>query len=237
MDQHQDVFWDGETQEKKLHQIEKKSEYGFADLYGAFDLDEGIRELQNRMKRRASGRIFGTEMQDYHAEIMKTDIEEYITRLRHLGFDRFIFLERNYLRKLVSHLIATQRQKFHIQSKEHVAAHKIRINPARIYVGHRHTTLLDAFYQYRDFFAKAHDAVENCKILRLSYEQDIQRNPVVAAQRTCQFLEIDEHLPQINFGKTTDSPLSEIVDNYEEVIECVLKSEFSQEAQDLLRNE
>jgi len=97
MDQNQDVFWDGETLEKKLHRIEGRRKCGFSELYGAFNLTDGVDEIIHRMNRRAAGRVFGTELQDYHVEIMKTDTEIYLNRLKDVGFDHFIFLERNYI--------------------------------------------------------------------------------------------------------------------------------------------
>lgn len=234
LDQHQDIFWDGETLEKKLHRIQGQRKCGFAELYGSFNLDDGVDEISRRLDRRAAGRIFGTEIQDYHVEIMETDVESFLGRLKDLGFDRFIFLERNYLRKIVSHIIATQRRAFHINAGENVSHHKIHIDPDCVYVGHRQTTLLKVFCQYRQFFQRAQDAVAGSESLHLRYEDDLQTDPGIAVGRVCQFLGVTAHKPVIKFGKTTDMPLKDLIDNFDQIIDLVLDSEFHAEAENML---
>jgi LPS sulfotransferase NodH len=236
MDQHPGVFWDGETLEKKLHRIESRLGQGFATLYGSFDLDDGIAEIEQRMKWRAAGRIFGTELQDYHVEIMKTDIESYLQRLRNLGFDRFVFLERNYLRKIASHLVATKRDQFHINQGAKLAPQPVRINVSRVYVGHRITTLLEAMQQYRAFFQRAEAALPGAQILKLSYEQHIQNGPQPAVDELCQFLGLSPHHPKVNFGKTTDLPLDKVIENFDEVVDYIANTEFRDEVAEFIEN-
>jgi LPS sulfotransferase NodH len=236
MDQHPAVFWDGETLEKKLHRTESRLGVGFANLYGSFDLDDGISEIEQRMRWRSAGRIFGTELQDYHVEIMKTDIESYLLRLRKLGFERFVFLERNYLRKIASHLVATKRDRFHVNQGIKLQPQPVRINVSRVYIGHRFTTLIDAMRQYRDFFQRAEAALNGAQILKLSYEQHIQNGPQLAVEELCHFLGLSPHHPKINFGKTTDLPLEKVIENFEEVVDYIAGTEFRHEVADFIDN-
>jgi hypothetical protein len=234
MDQHPEVFWDGETLEKKLHRMESRLGVGFANLYGSFDLEAGVAELEKRMKWRAAGRIFGAELQDYHIEMMGTDIESYLQRLRNLGFDRFVFLERNYLRKIASHLVATRRDRFHVDQGIKLTPQPIRINVSRVYIGHRFTTLLEAMQQYRAFFQKAEAAIAGAQILKLSYESDIQNGPQSAVDKLCEFLGLPPHRPVVNFGKTTDLPLDQVIENFDEVVDYIANSEFRGEVAEFI---
>ena len=53
-------------------------------------------------------------------------------------------------------------------------------------------------------------------------------------RRVCRFIGVTEHKPIINFGKTTDVPLKDIIENFEEIIDLVINSEFHDEAENLL---
>lgn len=234
MDQHPGVFWDGETLEKRLHRAESRSDGGFADLYGSFTLDDSIAEVERRMRWRAAGRIFGTELQDYHVEMMNSDIETYVARLRNLGFDHFVLLERNYLRKIASHLVATKRDTFHVDNGIKLKPQPIRINVSRVYIGHRFTTLLDAMRQYRAFFERAEAALAGAKLLKLNYEEHIQHDPQAAVDALCRFLDLPPHRPTVNFGKTTDLPLQQVIENFDEVVRHIADSEFRDEVAEFM---
>lgn len=229
LDQHDEIFWDGETIEKQLHRIEARRQVGFENLWGEIDLDRGVEEIAERMRKRAGGKIFGTEVQDYHVLMMGTDIRQFIRRLKALGFTRFVFLERNYMRKIASTVVATKRGKFHLKSGQRLKRTKVRINPERVYIGHRFRTLKQVLNQYRDFRTAALDELRHDKLLHLQYEKDIKFGPEVAARRACEFLDLPLHEPDINFRKTTNVPLGDVIENIEEVQEAFVEHGYETE--------
>lgn len=233
LDQHPDIFWDGETIEKKLHRMEYRSGLGFENLWGAIDLDEGAKEVEKRLRTRAADKIFGSEVQDYHVLMMGTDIRNYIRRMKSLGFTRFVFLDRNYLRKVVSSIVATKRNRFHVGSEAKPKVTTVRIDPERVYIGHRRTTLLGVLRQFSKFRQDALAELRGDQVLTLRYEEDIASDPAAAARKVCDFLGLEPHAPAVHFGKTTDAPLSRIVENYDEFRSVVLNSEFAHELQAL----
>lgn len=221
LDQHPAVFWDGETIEKKLHRLHGQKGLGFEELWGEMKLADGVGEVRRRMRTRAGGRLFGSEVQDYHPLMLGSDIRTYIRQMRRLGFTRFVYLERNYIRKIVSHAVATKRETFHVGQGENPGRTRVRINPDRLYIGHRFTTLNKALRQYQQFRNEALDELRNDAVLNLSYEQDIQANPQVAAKKMCAFLDLPPHEPEIKFGKTTNRPLEDVIENFDEIASTI----------------
>ncbi len=229
LDQHEEIFWDGETFEKKLHKKSARSGIGFAELWGEIGEQSAFDDLKKRMRQRAAGRIFGTELQDYHTRMMGSSIESYLDRLRHLGFTKFVFLERNYLRKIVSHVIATEKRSFHVAANKRAAPARIHLNPDRLYIGHRHTTLLDVMREYQEFRQRTIEHLKQDNVLFLSYEHDIEGDPQAATSKIFKYIGVRPIRPEVTLGKTTDRDLHSVVENFDEVLEFVSKSEFSEQ--------
>ncbi len=226
LDQNPAIFWDGETIEKRLHQRSEREDVGIDKLYGKLDVETELAAIRQRMSSRCGNRIFGTELQDYHLDMLGASLPDMIEQLRRVGFTKFILLERNYLRKIVSHLVATQKRRHHVSAETKVTVDPIRINPDRIYIGHTFTTLQNVLEQYRSFAEAARANVNGGDLLELSYESDIETDPNVACARVCDFLGVETHQAAIKFGKTTNVPLNEVVENYSEVASALDKSGF-----------
>lgn len=227
LDQHPEIFWDGETYEKQLHKRQAKSTLGFEDMWGLIDDRAALAELRTRMRRRAGGRIFGTELQDYHPQMMGTEIEPYLDKMQRLGFTKFVYLQRNYLRKIVSAATATKTGSFHVKAGRRSSATRIRLNPRRLYIGHRHTTLLDVMREYRAFHRRTISALGRDQVLELSYEKDIENDPGVAASKVFNHIDVEPIEPEVTLSKTTSKDLSNVVENFDEILEVVEQSEFS----------
>ncbi len=227
MDQHSDVFWDGETFEKRLHKEAASRGVGIDSLYGEFTPADLTSEIFHRMDKRSGNRIFGTEIQDYHLKMVGLELPEFLAALRPKGFTKFIYLDRNYMRKVVSHIVATERNKFHIGTKTKLKKTGFELDPDMIYIGHRLTSLLEALQQYDDFASDVSKALPKKDLLHLRYEDDIENDPHQAARKVCKFLDIKFHKPKVNFGKTTTRSLKEILENYEEIEDLIRGSSFA----------
>lgn len=227
LDQHKDIYWDGETFEKQLHRLHASTNIDFPNLYGRISTEDALTEVQGRLLGRAGNRIFGTEIQDYQVKMMGASLPDYIGALRELGFNRFLFLQRNYLRKIASHMVATARNQHHVGTQTTVKTHRIKIEPGKMYLGHRFTTLLDALAQYKEF---ADQIRANCapeELLEIRYEHDLQDDPRIAARKVTDFLGLPPHTPKVKFGKTTTANLADVVENYDEVVEILSNSPFA----------
>lgn len=233
MDQHPQVFWDGEVVEKLLHDISRNENIGIDKLENRLSLKDVITKVERRMKTRGGRSIYGMELQDYHLKFIKSSVGDFISELRPLGFNRFIYLDRHPIRKLVSHLIATKKGEWHIGANQRASKPKIRINPDRIYIGHSFSNLFDSLNQMTQFREDSIRNVNGEKYLELSYDDDIKSDPSVAASKICTHLGIPDHQPRIKFAKTADSKLSDLIENYEEIERVLLRSGHLAEGESL----
>lgn len=234
LDQHRQIFWDGETIEKMLHREAKAKSIGIDKIFNFYNGESAIQEIKNRIKRRAGNRVFGTEIQDYHLKMIGMTLEEFIQELKILGFTKFIFLDRNYMRKVVSHIVATERKKFHVSSNSRTRNISVRINPDKIYIGHQFKSLLSALESYQSFFTEASKVLENEDSLFLTYENDIQNTPAPAVEKSCSLLDLPVHNYKVNFSKTTNIPLHQVIENYDEVSDLVSNSAFASHMEDTI---
>ncbi len=223
MDQHPSIFWDGETFEKFLHRKSLERGVGVDHLFDEFSGEYLVHEIKTRMSTRAGNRQFGTEIQDYHLLMAGMTLEDFAEKLRCLGFTKFIYLDRNYMRKIVSHIVATERNQFHVGANGKTKRTQINIDPNKIYIGHQLTTLSDTLERYKKFSDDANAVFKNDDFLRLTYEKHIKNSPKEASEEVCKFLDIPVHKPKIKFGKTTNVPLHDLIENYSE-IERIVKS-------------
>lgn len=226
LDQHPCIFWDGEVLEKRFHAMGRERGVGIMHLYGKMTLDKTASLVSKRLRSRSGGRIFGIEIQDYQLAMIGADCESFLNEMRALGFTRFVILERNPIRKLVSHVAATQRGQHHAQLNEKVKDQKVSINCDRLYYGHTFTTLEDVLEGSDAFFAAFYALLAHDHVLRLSYETHLEDTPVVAYEAVCRYLELEPQRPQITLKKTTTRNLADLVENYAEVEARLLKTSF-----------
>ena len=226
LDQHKSIFWDGETIEKRLHRMSAQQGVGISQFYGKLTLGDSISHISNRVRRLSGGRHFGLEIQDYQLAMMEADCASFLEEIRKLGFSKFIILDRNPIRKLISHIIAVDRGQHHATAKDKVTNRKTAINPDRVYAGHRIVTFEDALAQYEDFLATFESLLQGEEVLRLSYAEHIEESPLVAYEEVCRFLGLEPQSPAITLRKTTQRNLADVIENYAELESRVLQSRF-----------
>ena len=185
------------------------------------------------MKALSGGRVFGLEVQDYHLEMLGTDAASLLGELRALGFTRFVILNRNPIRKLVSHIAATTRGQHHAGVGETVKAQKVSIDCDRVYVGHRFVSLEGALEQFEAFFDAFEEALEGEEVLRLSYAAHVEASPLVAYEAICGYLGLTPEEPAITLRKTTNRNLADVIENYAEFEARVARSRFAERPVDL----
>lgn len=233
LDQHPDVFWDGEVVEKLLHNISQKDGVGINHLQGTLSLDDVINRIETRMRTRSGGKIYGIEIQDYHLKFINSSVEDFLIKSKRIGFNRFIYLDRSPIRKMVSHLVATKNDEWHASGKQRVSRRKIHIVPERIYIGHCFTTMKDTLDQMIQFKEKSIRFLSGDHLLKLDYDADIKFDPMAASSKVCAHLDIRDHKPKIKFAKTADLQLSELIENYLEVESALLRSGHLAEGESL----
>ncbi len=227
LDQHRDVFWDGEVTERQFQEQALLRQTSVGEQFGAFNLEGGIERIRSRQRRLSAGRIYGVEIQHYQLEMLGSDLESYLAALPDLGIDRFILLERrNNLRKIVSHVVATSAERHHVKPGEKVSMPKARIDPQSLFVDHRFHKLRERLDVYDNFSETARKLIGGDRLLHLDYDDHIAEDPLNAYRMCCEFLGIAPDSPQVKFAKTANFPLEEMLENYDEVADFLTGTRY-----------
>ncbi|MCB9004365.1 MAG: hypothetical protein H6664_08325 [Ardenticatenaceae bacterium] len=149
--------------------------------------------------------------------------------LTKLGFEHFVVLERqNYLRKIVSSLVAHQTGHYHRQkSASAEAPHCITVDVNHVEIDRETKSLLAFLETYREAFQMLDDLLAKRNSLKLTYESDIERDPFEGYGRMCKFLDIPPHPATIRYAKTNPYPLATIVSNFEEVQQLLAETPYA----------
>lgn len=217
--QHQGIYWDGECYYHRLLRSD-----GMVD-----PMDRAVDPINFLRKRmlRAGKNFYGLEVKFFHLKMLEIDLDSFIEKLYDLKFSHFIVLERrNYLRKIVSSLIAHETGKYHRSNSQSVVLNQINLNVDNIQIDHEAKPLIDFLQDYHKNFCLLNKLLQPYKTLKLFYEDDISHNPLVGYQRVCNFLGIDDAAVPIPLAKTNPSKLSEVITNFEAVEQVLSKTDF-----------
>lgn len=207
--QHSQIDWRGEmVREKRVKEFKdrlKGKKYSIQDHVKAI--------ARNRNKK-----LFGFETKFFHLRKQNITIAEFVTFLKQNGCKRFITLKReNILRKIASSSIAKNKRAFHQENKEKAKLTKIHLDPSEIRIDGARKPLVEMISDYENDFKELNLALENSEVLRLTYEEHIKETPLKAYEAICNFLGTKSESPDIQYGKSNPFPLSEIIENFDEI--------------------
>lgn len=174
--------------------------------------------------------IYGFEIKPYHFRLLKQDPQEYVDLLGELGFTKFILLNRaNRLRKIISSLIAHQTGVFHVSPGHFVRSPKTKvfINLESLAIDHDSKTLLEYLQDYDKQWAMVNGIVSDRDLLSLEYSRDIEKGLSVGYGKVSRFLDLPLKTPKVYYKRTNPYPLSELVENYEELCNLLGDTKYS----------
>lgn len=217
LDQHPKIYWDGEIYHRFLKSPPKES--GSGTYRKPIDPLEYVRKRMTL----AGERFYGCEVKFYHLDLLDSELAEYVKELENLGFGHFIILERkNYLRKVVSSIIAKKTSRFHQPSHRKAALNRIVLDPSDVCIDSDSKPLLDYLQTYQDRFRTLKGLLSHREALHLTYEDHVCLAPIVAYHQVCNFLNINRHEVVVRYGRSNPFKLSKMIINYDEV-KCSLK--------------
>ncbi|MCP4362627.1 MAG: hypothetical protein GY796_31880 [Chloroflexi bacterium] len=209
LQQHPHLFWDHEVY---IHQLQAARIQGLASPQG-----NPVLLLQERLER-ATATMYGAEVKFFHLRLFQMPLPEFFERLLELGFLHFVVLKRkNYLRKVVSSLVAQQTKQWHQQPGQPQVLTPIDLNLNRVSIDWAHMPLLAHLAQYAQDFAAIQMMLEPFSPLNLIYEDDILLDPQIGYAKCCHYLNIDNIEVIVRYGRSNPFPLREIITNYAEV--------------------
>ena len=205
------IFWDSEVFDPTVRKIPKKP---FA-------------YLQRRIER-CGKPIYGFETKLYHPEQLGCDTAHYLEQLEGVGFERFIFLtRRNVLRLLVSAWMAMAKaEAYHVAAGAKSSLKRIRLDPLKAELGGVFAPLVDHLRATAGLIADTRQLLNGRDVLDLVYEGDVAENPRRAYLHVCEFLGIEPEPAQVRYGRTTPFPLCDVIENLDEVRAALAGTEF-----------
>lgn len=206
--QNKRMFWDGEV----IRQFICEQENAGAGP------DKSLAYICRRIRLATRGRRYGCEIKPFHVQRAGATMDEFVAGLERAGFSHFIVLERrNYLRKVVSSLIAAQTGRWHNSSYEKPERARITIDPDCIQIDHTVTTLLKVLDNYASEFDRLREVLGSRRSLWLTYEDDISSDPVSAYRRVCDFVGLTPASVTTRYARTNPWPLADLIENYSEI--------------------
>lgn len=171
---------------------------------------ERVGQIIAAQQRSAGLKPFGFEMKLWHYKRLGLELDKVYGLLRRMRFGKHIILERrNHLRALVSGRVAFASGEWHIQKGQEVKPTLIKFNASDACL-HDEIKLHEKFYED----LKATLPTES---FYMSYEDDIEADPYVGYKKLIEYLGYKPKKLAVKLNKTNPKPLSEIIQNYDEV--------------------
>lgn len=219
LDAHTKISWGGEIFEKYMHLEEDDRTTGF--------MSKTIVSCCNKSKCS----IYGFETK-YLPQLHLSDkclnmsLEDYITSLHSLGFSYFIALHRkNYLRRAISAQVGKERGEWHSKEKVHSPT-KVHIDIKSFPTGSRRGPLLELFKHMDESYDRLRHSLPSNSLF-LTYEDDIQDDPLIAYKKVCKFLDVTPETPKIRFSRTNPFSYEQMVTNIDEVKAVLENTKYS----------
>ncbi len=218
MNQHKKCCWDGEIFEDLFQKFEKTNNR----LITENDIIKFPEKYTKSKCENNTKAYYGFEVKFFHLKLLNISIQSFIELFNDYDVSFIILRRNNFLRKIISRQIAHKTKVFHLSSKETAKLEKITIDVNSIRIDRDNKPLLDFLINYKEMFDQLDLALRNKKNLKISFEEDIEQNPLEAYNKICNFIGIKPLTPQINYQKTTPFKISQIVTNIYDV-EAYLK--------------
>jgi hypothetical protein len=160
---------------------------------------------------------YGFDVQFYQLPEIDRTLDVFVDRISRMGFTHFILLDRaNYLRVLTSNLVAAKGSKYRLPAGEKPERLTIRINVGHVYP--EGGTILEVFRKLDGTFRSLRPLLAGKPMLELNYENHILESPQVAYRMACEFIGVEPRNPPVELARTTPWPLSQVIENWDEVV-------------------
>jgi hypothetical protein len=222
--QNKKICWDGEIYQAHCNWLESK---------GIILAPNSLREqspfeLLQRHMRFSGARYYGFEIKFYNLRCYGIETQVFVDEIEKLGIERFILLERrNYLRKIVSSVVAEKAGKYHLRIGSNPEFVRVKIEVDELDLDYDRKSLLDHLRGFRDDVLNFQRIMNGRGFLKLTYEDDIMQDPVKTSIQVCEFLGISPAPAVIRYTRSTPFPLRDVVANFREVETALAGTEFA----------
>jgi len=224
LQQNKRICWGHEIYQAYCNQLESK---GVALAPNSLRDQSPFRLLRQQM-RLSGARYYGFEVKFYHLRCYGVELPAFVHEIEKFDVDRFILLERrNYLRKVVSSVVAEKIGKYHLRIGSNPELVRVKIEIDELDLDYDRKPLLDHLRGFRDDILNFQRLMDGRRFLKLAYEDDIIRDPVKTSIQVCEFLGISPAPGVIRYTRSTPFPLREVVANFREIETALAGTEFA----------
>lgn len=202
------------------------------DASNASETNQRIRKTIDSSRDSTRSRIYGfatkyLDQQHLSSECLNISIDDYVTRLDQLGFSHFIVLDRtNYLRRAVSALVGKATGKWHSHD-EPSRPTSVTVDLQSYLTGGQPRSLIQFFESTDDRRNELKRALTNRNSLQLTYEDDVEQDPMIGYRKICDFLDMADEGPAINLRRTNPFTFRQMIVNYAEVEAALHDTKYS----------
>lgn len=213
--QHSRIYWANEPYARIFEGWQKAS----AGIETVGKMPEDAVSYLRKDMRRALHRFYGCEIKPFHFRLIGYSPESFLQHLDALGFRHFILLDRkNRLRKIISILIAFQSgRRYHNSARTEARLNRVRIDVNDVRTDFDAKPLVDYLADYDRQMAALAALLEGRRVLRLTYESDIQADPRRAYALICEFLGLRPQDVTVTLARTNPFPVKDMLENFDEV--------------------
>jgi len=214
LDQHPHLYWASELYEPIFGKWQKNN--AGVEVVGEMPAD--AIDILRKSSRQAIHHSYGFEIKPYHFRLIGYEQEDFLQHLEAIGFTHYIILDRkNRLRKIISSIIAHQKGGYHIDGKTRARLKSAYVNLDKVEIDFDSKPLLDYLRDYDKQFSELESSLKSKRLLKLTYEDDIQDDPEIAYSSICEFLDIERKPVSVNLSKTNPFPIRDMIENLGEV--------------------
>lgn len=219
LQQHSALHWDHEA---FVAQLQAARRAGLRNPVG-----NPVNMLRERIQAAPAKGPFGTEVKFFHLRLFGCALPDFVSQVVALGFTKFILLKRqNYLRKIVSSLIAHQTKQWHRRRNDGSVLSPVWLDVNKVAIDWTERPLIDHLNQFEADFAQAEAVLRPFPTLNLEYEMDILPNPKIGFGKVCRFLGLPVNEGEVRYGRSNPYPLRQLIRNYEEVAKTLKNTPF-----------
>jgi hypothetical protein len=224
LQQNRRICWDGEFYQGYCNLLESK---GIALTPNSLRGESPFALLHQHMLF-SGARYYGFEIKFYNLRCYGIETQVFVDEIEKLGIERFILLERrNYLRKIVSSVVAEKAGKYHLRIGSNPEFVRVKIEVDELDLDYDRKSLLDHLRGFRDDVLNFQRIMNGRGFLKLTYEDDIMQDPMKTSIQVCEFLGISPAPAVIRYTRSTPFPLRDVVANFREVETALAGTEFA----------
>lgn len=187
-----------------------------------------LQDSISRSKKRAYG--FETKFQHLDSNGLKMGLSGYLTKLREMGFEKFILLERkNYVRQAISVARGQMTQTWHVtEGREKPQFSKFELNLDEISLGGVNRKVEDCFRVLDETYQATKELFRTKEVdfLSLNYEADLENDASIGLKKSLSFLQLKQVDCAVSLQRLDARPVSEMIENFKELRSRIGKTSY-----------